>query len=194
MPTTYSIDPYTGANVTHPGYHVENRTIELNIKNQPFTSYESNGQIINFYLNIRTKGHYAENWTTIYNPDFIYPTQSKSDYTKIAYSLDENEYPFWDNLNQSGLIDFQVQALIGYTFVKHYSDDGQFIPFAPSVFTGETSGWSNTQTITIPETSTSVSPSPTVPELPILVILPLFLAMYLIATKLLRRKQTSKSL
>ena len=34
--TTYSIDPYTGENVTHAGYHVENKTIEVTIKNQPF--------------------------------------------------------------------------------------------------------------------------------------------------------------
>ena len=43
VPTTYTIDDYTGQNITHPGYHVENRTIEVRIKNQPFTSYESNG-------------------------------------------------------------------------------------------------------------------------------------------------------
>ena len=35
VPTTYSIDKYTGENVTHSGYHVENKTIEVSIKN-PF--------------------------------------------------------------------------------------------------------------------------------------------------------------
>ena len=44
VPTTSSIDPFTGQNVTNEGYHVENRTIELIIKNQPFASYISNGQ------------------------------------------------------------------------------------------------------------------------------------------------------
>src|SRR3990172_3290742 len=38
-PTTYSTDPYTGKQVTHEGYHVESRTIELKIKNQPFTPF-----------------------------------------------------------------------------------------------------------------------------------------------------------
>lgn len=156
-PTTHSIDPYTGQDITHAGYHVENRTIEISIKNQPFTSYESNGQIIDLYLNIRTKGDYTENWTTIYSPEFVYPTQSKSDYTKISYSLDENEYPFWDNLNQGGIVDFQVEALIGSVH-----RDASTIS-APWVFDGETSGWSNTQTLIIPA-STSPTSTPGVPE------------------------------
>ena len=37
-PTTSSIDKYTGENITHPGYRVENKTIAILIKNQPFTS------------------------------------------------------------------------------------------------------------------------------------------------------------
>ena len=39
VPTTTSIDPYTGQNITNQGYYVENRTIELSINNQPFNSY-----------------------------------------------------------------------------------------------------------------------------------------------------------
>lgn len=35
VPTTYSIDPYTGQNVTHAGSHVESRTLDVKIKNQP---------------------------------------------------------------------------------------------------------------------------------------------------------------
>ena len=157
VPTTYTIDDYTGQNITHPGYHVENRTIEVRIKNQPFTSYESNGQIIDCYLNIRIKGSYAENWTTIYGPGLGYPTQSKSDYTQISYSLDEYEYPFWDNLNEGGTVDFQVEALIGSV----HRDASTF--WAPWVFEGETSGWSSTQTVTIGESQT---PEPTTPTFP----------------------------
>jgi hypothetical protein len=159
VPTTYTIDDYTGQNITHPGYHVENRTIEVRIKNQPFTSYESNGQIINCYLNVRIKGSYAENWTTIYGPGLGYLTQSKSDYTQVSYSLDEYEYPFWDNLNEGGTVDFQVEALIGSV----HRDAS--IPWAPWVFEGEVSGWSNTQTITI-ESQTPTPPEPTTPTSP----------------------------
>lgn len=35
VPTSYSIDPYTGQNVTHAGSHVESRTLDVKIKNQP---------------------------------------------------------------------------------------------------------------------------------------------------------------
>jgi hypothetical protein len=55
-----------------------------------------------------------------------------------------------------------------------------------------TYGWGKTQTITIPEIATSSSP--TVPEFTILVILPLFVAIPLIATILLRKNTLSESL
>ena len=39
--TTTTIDEYTGkeTTTTQPGYHVENKSIEITIKNQPFTPY-----------------------------------------------------------------------------------------------------------------------------------------------------------
>ena len=41
VPPTYSTDPYTGKTVmTQAGYHVENKSIEVTIKNQPFTNYK----------------------------------------------------------------------------------------------------------------------------------------------------------
>ena len=33
VPTTYSTDPYTGETITHAGYHMENKSIEVSIKN-----------------------------------------------------------------------------------------------------------------------------------------------------------------
>ena len=57
VPTTHSIDPYTGQNITNPGYHVENKTIEVTVKNQPFTPfYAVDSFNASFYYNIRTKG------------------------------------------------------------------------------------------------------------------------------------------
>ncbi len=159
IPTTYSTDPYTGANVAHPGYHVQNRTIEVTIKNQPFTSYQSDGQIINFYLNIRTKAHYTTEWITIYNPDRGYPTQSSSEYTKVTFSLDDNVFPFWNNVPSGGIVDFQVQALIGCTHRAYNSSETDQLNMYPWVFTGEMSTWSDTQTVAV--SGTTVSPSPT---------------------------------
>jgi hypothetical protein len=162
-PTTYAIDPYTGENVTHAGHHVENRTIEVAIKNQPFVSYIDNSTgapwNITLFYNVRMRGLYADNWTTVYNPGLGYPTQSNSDHTVISYSLDENVYPLWHNLQQGGQIAFQVQALIGYVhrgYNPNATDPFQMLPW---IFTGETSDWSNTQTITISESQTP-SPSP----------------------------------
>jgi hypothetical protein len=158
VPTTYSIDPYTGANVTHPSYHVDNRTIELTIKNQPFVSSNDGGWDTSFYYNVRTKGHYAENWTIVYSPDLGYPTQSNSDYTVISYALDENVYPFWDELSSGAQVDFQVQAMVGAVHRGYNPNTTDQLLMFPWVFEGETSGWSNTQTLTV--TTSGASPSP----------------------------------
>jgi hypothetical protein len=154
VPTTYSIDPYTGANVTHPSYHVDNRSIELTIKNQAFVPYNDSEGIPSFYYNVRMKGHYAENWTIVYSPGLGYPTESNSDYTVISYALDENVYPFWDELSSGAQVDFQVEAMIGYIY-RIYNPQEMF----PWAFNGEESGWSNTQTVTISTSGASPSPS-----------------------------------
>ena len=64
---TYTIDPYSGKQTiltpgssAIPGYHVENKTIELWIKNQPYSA--------DVYYDVRTKGHFGENWTDLYPP------------------------------------------------------------------------------------------------------------------------------
>jgi hypothetical protein len=164
VPTTYSTDPYTGATVTHSGYHVQNRTVEVNIKNQPFTKYEADGQIIDFYLNIRMKGNYAEDWIDIYSPSRGFLTRSESEYTKIAYSLYDNEFPFWENFGQSGVVDFQVEALIGSVHRIINGSATNILQMAPWIFEGEESGWSNTQTLTISASSSPNSTSPTSPD------------------------------
>ena len=186
-----SINPYIGQNVTIEGYHVENRTIELIIKNQPFISYISNGTPISFYLNVREKGHYEENWTTIYNIDNYFTAPSNTIYTTLTYSLDPNAPPWLDNnLPSGGQLDFQVEALIGYI--------GRNAGFASWYFTGQESGWSNTQTVTIPASSNSALPSSTsitthaVPEFPLMAT-PLLLSLLSVAGILgLRKKRRGK--
>jgi hypothetical protein len=149
-PTTTSTNPYTGQTITNQGHHVENRTIQITIKNQPFTSYIQNGENISFYLTVRVKGHYEENWITIYHSDNHYTSESSTDYTTLTYSLDPNAPPWLNNnLPLGGQLDFQVEALIG----SIHRDFSQLM--APWVFDGKESGWSNTQTITIPAISNS---------------------------------------
>lgn len=190
-----SINPYTGQNVTVEGYHVENRTIELIIKNQPFVSYNSNGENVSFYLNVREKGHYEENWTNIYTVDNYYTSASNGDYTTLTYSLDPNAPPWLDNnLPSGGQLDFQAEALIGYI--------GRTVGFASWYFTGQESGWSNTQTVTIPASSVSPNPTsiitptstPTVPELSWLVIVPLLLSVFFVAVIVRHRKKAQQKL
>jgi hypothetical protein len=190
---TYSIDPYTGKNVTtQAGYHVENQTIDVTIKNQPFTSQrDANGNYTRLYYNFRFKGHYADNWT--YSPTFSTPAlkyypyyaASTSDYTVVSFILGSFEF---GNVPEGGMVDFQVEALIGSDnqILGSYTPWGQGYYFE---FSGESSGWSNTQIITITSTppqtpiqsqspppslsTTSIlTPSLSIPEFPSWIILP----------------------
>ena len=158
-----SINQYTGKTVTTQGYHVENRTIQLTMKNQPYNPIQ-NGLNVSFYYNVREKGQYSastENWITIYNPGLDFPKASKSDYTILYFLIDENDYPFWDHLLNGGTVDFQVQAMVGAVHrISNITGDvnqPQFEMF-PWVFDGQTSDWSGTQTIIVPA---NVASSPT---------------------------------
>lgn len=139
--------------------------IELTIKNQPF---DNNIYHYSFVYNVRIKTN-DENWTDLYDPEDGYPTQSTSDYTVLSYVLGESayypsaDYPLSPSMRVGilpsyGQVDFQVQAMIGYRDRGVYSNG-----IMPYVFKGETSGWSNTQTITIPETSLIPTATPFLP-------------------------------
>ena len=70
--TTTTIDQYTGKEIvtTTPGYHVENKSIEITVTNQPFIPYtDAEGHLINLYYNVRFKGHFGEesDWWQPYN-------------------------------------------------------------------------------------------------------------------------------
>jgi len=165
VPTTHSIDPYTGQDITHQGYHVENKSIEVRIKNQPFTPYQiqdsyGNDWTINFYYNIRIKGHFSEDWIELYRADDGYPRQeSDSDYSVLSYVLGGDADTILGTkmikLPAGGQVDFQVEAMIGYV---HRTNEP---PWYPWRLTGETSGWSSTQTITLPTSGASPTPDQT---------------------------------
>ena len=69
VPTKYSTDSYTGKQITIPGYHVDDIRVEGKIKNQHFTAYTTpnpnstnrydTNLNIDFYYNIRYKGHFG---------------------------------------------------------------------------------------------------------------------------------------
>lgn len=152
VPPTSSTDPYTGKTVTHEGYHIESKKIEVKIKNQPFVPYlisdNSSGatRSINFYYNIRVKGYFGEDWSELYTPEYYIIQDSGSKYTVISY-INPHRISTLASISidfpPDAQVDFQVEAMIGYTY------EG-FAGFTYRAFVGEESGWSNTQTINIP--------------------------------------------
>jgi hypothetical protein len=158
---TTTIDQYTGKEIvtTTPGYHVENKSIEITINNQPFAPYaDAEGHHINLYYNVRFKGHFGQDWEELYpyepirNGEFgTYhqnPPQSSSGYTVISFPA---EYP------DGALVDFQVQTLEGF-----YTEWWPFTGVSGMAwqFTGESSDWSNTQTLTIGGSVPTATPNP----------------------------------
>jgi hypothetical protein len=168
VPPTYGIDQYTGEKViTSPGYHVDNRTVEFTIKNQPFTPYtDASGNDISLYYDFRFMGPYGNDWTYYPKTDRSYgfytgffpdTSASKSDYTAITVTLRAlNGVLVGTKISTGSNVEFQVQAIIGYIEVNQTGmSAGDFYNF-----TGERSDWSNTQTILISESQTP-TPSPT---------------------------------
>jgi hypothetical protein len=146
-PTTYSIDPYTGQNVTNPSYYVANKTIIVSIKNQPFVStYDSSGGWnTSLFYNIRIKGHFTENWTNLYLVDGL-PVKSNSDYTVFFYVSEqpycENTYILGDSMIDfpvGAQVDFQVKAMNGYVHRVWNPNATNQLEMLPYVFTGEES-------------------------------------------------------
>jgi hypothetical protein len=183
----FTLQP-VGPSYTDPitDYHVEFSAVNVTIKNQPFTPYaNSNTPEISLYYNVRIKDHNEpDNWTNLYFPDGYLP-QSNSDNTTMSILV---------NIGQNGGIisvntqtDIQVQAMIGYS-------TSSLSPFNPSFtyqFVGTTSGWSPTQTITIPANSTSPTPTSAVPEFPTLILIFTFLLLAtLLGTVVIKRKQS----
>ena len=178
-----TIDLYTGLNVTE---QFENNTLEVVIENQPFF-YSWHGLSYNLYYNVRTKPHFAENWTEIY-PIFSHPNspydwdgkswsyseyifdpdshiQSASGFTILPFDLSgDDAFYLFIGLTYGDRVDFQVEAIVGHDSqiwrIEH--------PFTPeyggyydtAVAFDITSGWSETQTIAIGDSQTP-SPEPT---------------------------------
>ena len=157
VPPIYTTDPYTGEPTTKPGYRIENNTIEITIKNQPFTPYtDTNGITYYLYYTVQSKGRFGEDWQNwgstvqIKNPyggGFV----SSPEYLQGSIvSGSANGY------TNGAQVDFRVEAIIG-----HYVPDSPDHMFPQYWFEVDvSSGWSNVQTITI-TSETSSSPSQT---------------------------------
>jgi hypothetical protein len=186
VPPSGHVNLNTGQFEKHAGFYMKNGSIEVSIKNQPFTSYtDSNGYEINLHYNIRAKGHGNSNW-------YYFPTENPEKYfhadystnTKriFKYSMDNFEIrsgAFFDYsaFPSSGRVDFQVQAFVGHLnltdeeFIRHLNETRNVPSTQAEDFTigyvGQSSNWSNTQTATIPAyvyTSSSPTTVPTPSE------------------------------
>ncbi len=152
-----SIDPFTGKTITNPAQHIENQTIQISIKNQTINSSDY------LYFEIQMKGHFSQEWTNI---TFI-QANPLSEYTVLTYGLPGNNASgHFDSsleISSGGSADFQVQAQIWH-YVLSDNPNSQF-GGGWQLIMSNYSDWSSTETITIPESSTS--PTPTVPEFPL---------------------------
>ena len=89
VPPTYGVDQYTGNTVVkQDGYHVDNRSIEFTIKNQPLTTPEMDlsSNLTGLFFNFRVKGAYGTDWD--YYP-FAPDGQSTRTYGGPFVPLDE---------------------------------------------------------------------------------------------------------
>ena len=149
------------------------KAIELSIKNQPFDSYQDNGQTISLYYNVHFKLHNSDSWTALYYCGDVFPTHSSSDYIKLDYPMQltsdnsssyfllkekAGNYYILSQISVNEQVDFRVQAMEGVLL--------------SSGFTGQTSNWSNIKAILIPGIASSPDPTstPTIPEFPSAVI------------------------
>ena len=133
VPTTYGTDPYTGETImVREGYHVDNRTHEITITNQPFTPYQIGNNTVLLYYDIRSKGHYG-NWTT---DEGIRVEASTSTYTVVSNKIDQN-------LPTNAQIDFQVRATLSYNYQTY---QGDWLINIETIIVAQ-SDWSETQTI-----------------------------------------------
>jgi hypothetical protein len=172
--SSYNVtDQYSG-----DSQQVDSSTIEVTIKNQLFTTVYNkiDATSTSLYYNIQIKGHYANDWTEVYNshngsyPPYVdnfawydYPIQSNSEYTTLSIPAN---YPVDSKL------DFHIQAIIANVtdlllpnflpdYGARYHSDADYIH--QIAWTAMSlSDWSPTQTLTIADesNSTSITTSP----------------------------------
>jgi hypothetical protein len=197
VPTSVTTDPFTGQNTTMQGYHVQQSTLEIIIVNQQLVYQSKEYPGASFYYNVNFKGQFDSSWRRWFFPDNMPLANASGPQTIItmgtlsgnSLNVSSGSQPTEIDVPSNGTIDFQVQALIGQVGKVAQSLGGW-------EFDGQTSGWSTTQTITIPASSTSSTPTPTipnsgptssptltptVPEFSWLAILPLLASMFAVA-------------
>jgi hypothetical protein len=202
---TYGVDQYTGKIViTKPSEHVDNRTVEITIKNERFIPFNnSNGNQINRFYDVRYKGSYSETWTTMFaNQTQVAGIEAPNPYTEFGYAIQDYSSQYTTIIYRlpsevtNGQMDFQVESLEGYSIETSYDAHFYYVYYG-FTFYGQESDWSKTQTISIGETSASTSPNPTpipsIPEFSWLTILPLPLFIPIVLIMIRKRVHSRNS-
>jgi hypothetical protein len=177
--TTTTTDAYTGNknSTTQPGYtvHVANQSITITIKNQQFVPSLGNQYL---FYNVEVKGHFEDSWGTLYGEGTYYEEESSPQNPSPQVHFSSGNLPQQSNseytvLTSSGTylsgsqVDFRVKAITGYDSQAWFGDPDHPLIFGLGhyghvIAVNQSSDWSNTQTITIPESSPSSLASPTV--------------------------------
>ena len=149
---TYTTDPYTNNKVIQTyGDHVDNRTVVITIKNEPFTPFtDSDGNTINMFYNVCYKGSFGQYWTRVYGVERMVSNYDIPD-NKYGYKIQDyssqNTVVLINSPPSQGQMDIQVEALQGYT---NRTGEGHIIfDVVWYTFYGEESGWSDIQTLTV---------------------------------------------
>ncbi len=144
---TIQTDPYTGQQTTIPSRHITDIKIEGKIKNQPFNQFvltNPNGtrRDLNFFYNVRYKGHFGEYWQYLYGGE-------DEGFLNRNYSSVFTYFTIHQDFSKGSVIDVQVISMIGY-------QSWVIQPLFPyPVINGQDSGWSNTLTVTINQSDTA---------------------------------------
>lgn len=179
VPARNETDIYTGEVRTISGYHVENKTIKLSVKNQE-TNFTIDGKKCQMYLAIRQKPHYGTEWTQTGSNITLEASPGRyGQFISIDCARQSNsEYTvFWylGDWAPNTTMDFQVQALCGHDTQRYLPLDAETmmagLPFSyryseykDAIACDGKSDWSEVQSITIPPNPTAApeaTPEPT---------------------------------
>jgi hypothetical protein len=146
---TYQVNPYTGETESHTRIALYDLKMHIIVKNQPYPG-TVDGNTTELQYNVRVKGHFSEAWEPL-------GVESASPQTAPPDGSGTTELVLPAGQFVSGAqVDVQVEAVSGSNLAMYG-------------FESQSSGWSSTQTVIIPEITwpygANASPTPIVTPL-----------------------------